>query len=197
METGSTIRLAQPSDEPEIIRLVRLMHAESGWMPLDVDSVRETLARAFDRNGGILAVIGAPGHIRAMIYVMISRWWFTNHNHLEELFCWVHPDHRKSDYARLLSEYAKACSDEISNDVGYKVPLMMGVLTNRKMAAKVRLYRRFFGIPAGAFFLHNAPWFNKDDVCEEDFWRVPKLANVFWKRAERSENKDKPRARSS
>jgi len=197
IQTNSSIRIAQPSDEPEVIRLVQMMHAESGWLPLDVDCVRETLALAFEKKGGILAVIGAPGHIRAMIYIRISHWWFTHNCHLEELFCWVHPDHRKSDYARLLSEYAKSCSDELSRDMGHKVPLTMGVLTNRRMAAKVRLYRRFFGIPAGAFFLHNAEWVNKDDVCEEDFWRVPKIANLFFKRAERNESRDKPRARAS
>lgn len=194
METGSTLRLAQQSDEAEIIRLVQMMHAESGWMALDVDCVRETLAKAFDKKGGILAVIGSPGHIRAMIFIMISRWWFTPHNHLEELFCWVHPEHRKSDYAKILSEYAKGCSDDFSRGMGRKVPLMIGVLTNRRMAPKVRLYRRFFGIPVGAFFLHNAAWVNSSDVCEEDFWRVPKLANLWWKRDERTARKEKIKA---
>ena len=190
-KTQSNIRLAQPSDEAEIIRLIGLMHAEGGWQPLDVDAVRETLARAFDRKGGILVVIGAPGHIRAMMFVLITRWWFTRHNHLEELFNWVHPDHRNSDYAKLLIEYAKAASDELSESMGRKVPLMMGVLTNRRMSAKVRLYRRFFGWPVGAFFLHNAAWVNRDEITEEDIWRIPSVMKFF----QRAERKDKPRAR--
>lgn len=193
-KTQSNIRLAQPSDEPEIIRLIQMMHAENGWQPLDTDCVRETLARAFDRKGGIMAVIGTPGHIRAMIFVMITRWWFTRHNHLDELFNWVHPDHRNSDYAKLLIEYVKTCSDELSETMGQKVPLMMGVLTNRRMGAKVRLYRRFFGMPVGAFFLHNAGWVNHDNLTEEDFWRVPSLSRLLFQRAERKDHKDKPRA---
>lgn len=189
--TQSKIRLATPADEPELLQLTRLMHAENGMFPLDIDRVRETFARAFDRRGGIFAVIGAPGHIRAMLFVMIARSWYTNENHIEETFCWVHPDHRHSDYSKLLIDYAKKCSDEISESSvaqgGGKIPLIMGVLTNKRMSAKVRLYRRFFGIPAGAVFVHNADWVGKNDVCEEDFWRVPSLAKMFFKRTERAD----------
>lgn len=188
--TQSIIRLAHPSDEPELLRLVQLMHAENGWQTLDMDSVRETLGLAFDRKGGILAVIGAPGHIRAMIFVRITRWWFTKDNHLEELFNYVHPDHRNSDYAKILIEYAKGCSDELSDSMGRKVPLMMGVLASRRMSAKVRLYRRFFGMPVGAFFLHNAAWSRKDDITEEDFWRVPSLSRLLFQRAKIKDTKD-------
>lgn len=189
--TQSRIRLATPADEPELLHLVRLMHAESGMFPLDIDRARETFARAFDRRGGILAVIGAPGHIRAMMYVTIATAWYTNENHLEELFCWVHPEHRHSDYSKLLIEYAKKCSDELSESStaqgGGKISLIMGVLTNKRMSAKVRLYRRFFGIPSGAVFVHNAEWVGKNDICEEDFWRVPSLTKAFFKRTERAD----------
>jgi len=196
MNTQSTIRLAQPGDEAEVLKLLQVMWKEGGWRPLDVDCAREMFARAFDKKGGILAVIGAPGHIRAMMFLMITRMWYTRENHLEELFCWVHPDHRNSDYSKILIEYAKKCSDELSADMGKKVPLFMGVLTNRRMAAKVRLYRRFFGIPVGAYFMHNASWINKEDVAEEDFWRVPSLASLFFKRADRQSVKEKQRARA-
>lgn len=200
MQTLSTIRLAQPSDEPELLHLFRMMHAEGGMRKLDIDCVREVFARAFDRKGGILAVIGAPGHIRAMLFLLITRHYYTRDNHIEELWNWVHPEHRQSDYSKLLIEYAKKCSDDISAGSvaggGDKVPLIMGVLTNKRMSAKVRLYRRFFGMPYGAYFLHNAPWVTKDDLCEEDFWRMPSLANVFFKREARKDAKEKIKARA-
>ncbi len=188
LTTASKIRLAQASDEPEILHLLQVMHAESGWRPLDIDAARETFARAFHRQGGILAVIGAPGSIRAMLYLLITRAWYTRDNHIEELFCWVHPEHRRSDYSKLLIEYAKKCSDDISRDMGQKVPLIMGVLTNAQMAAKVRLYRRFFGIPVGAIFAHNATWVAKHEPCEEDFWRIPKLARRLRRQTTRDAN---------
>lgn len=194
METKSPIRLATPADEPEILQLLHVMWKESGWRPLDIECARELFARAFARQGGILAVIGVPGHIRGMIYLLITRTWYTRDNHLEELFCWVHPEHRKSDYSKLLIDYAKSCSDQISEQAGKKVPLLMGVLTNRRMAAKVRLYRRFFGIPVGAFFVHNADWVNKAELSEEDIFRVPSLGTRLFRREERRGKREKMRA---
>jgi hypothetical protein len=181
LKTESKVRLAQPSDEPELLHLFRLMHAEGGMRPLDIECVRETFARAFGRQGGILAVIGASGHIRAMQYLLITRWYYTRENHLEELWNWVHPDHRNSDYSKLLIDHAKSCSDQLSASMGVKVPLIMGVLTNNRMAAKVRLYRKFFGIPVGAYFVHNATWVAKQEPAEEDFWRLPKLSRLLYR----------------
>lgn len=181
--TGSKIRLAQAGDEPEIITNLKLMHAENGWQPLDVDYARYTFARAWDRKGGILAVIGLPGHIRAMLYLMITNVWYSRQNHLQELFCWVHPDHRHSDYGKLLIDFAKKCSDDMSQTAGHKIPLMMGVLTNKRMAGKVRLYRRFFGLPVGATFVHNADWVDRGDLSDEDFWRVPSLRRLVMDKA--------------
>jgi GNAT superfamily N-acetyltransferase len=192
--TGSSVRLAQASDEPEIIKLLKIMHAENGWQPLDVDYARLTFARAFERKGGILAVIGAPGHIRAMLYLMITNSWYTRQNHLQELFCFVHPDHRNSDYAKILIEYAKKCSDDISLSAGMKVPLVMGVLTNKRVAAKVRLYQRRFGLPVGATFVHNADWIDRAQLSEDDFWRAPSMRRLLLKQARSPVRKEKTRA---
>jgi hypothetical protein len=191
-ETSSPIRIASAADEPEILQLLKMMWKEGGWRPLDIDCARAMFARAFDRKGGILAVIGGPGQIRAMMFLLIARAWYTSENHLEELFCYVHPNHRKSDYHKIMIEYAKACSDELSKDAGRKIPLLMGVLTSKRMSAKVRLYRRFFGIPVGAFFMHNAPWVDKTDLSEEDFWRTPNLLGPLLRRMDRiGRNKEK------
>lgn len=195
MQTQSKIRLAQPSDEAEVIQLLRLLHAENGMQRLDIECVREVLARAFDRKGGIIGVIGAPGHIRAMICLQLTNQWYTRDTHIEELFSWVHPDHRQSDYARLLIEFAKKQSDDISKRAGEKIPLFLGILTNTRMSAKVRLYRRFFGMPFGAIFLYNATWIKKEEVCTEDFWRVPDIAKRLFKREERRGQRDQRRVR--
>ncbi len=195
MQTASIVRIANPSDEPELLHLFRLMHAEGGMRRLDIDCVRATFARAFNRQGGILAVIGSPGQIRAMQYLLISRYYYTTEHHIQELWNWVHPDHRKTDYCKLLIEHAKKCSDEISVEMGVKVPLIMGVMTPKRMAAKVRRYRMEFGMPVGAFFLYNAVWVTKDDLAEEDIWRVPSVSRVLLRRIEKVEKKERIRAR--
>lgn len=188
-KTASKVRLATPADEPELLRLFKIMHAEGGMRPLDIDCVRETFARAFDRKGGILAVIGAPGHIRAFQYLLITRFYYTRESHIEDLWNWVHPDHRNSDYSKLLVEHAKKCSDEISAEMGQKVPLLMGVFTNKRMTAKVRLYRRFFGVPIGAFFVHNVTWISQPEASEIDWWKVPSIAKWVDRRVKNDEKR--------
>ena len=161
------VRIAQPSDEDEIMLLALQMHAEGGIMPLDAMEVSAMFHRAFNRQGGILGVIGEPGDIKAMIYLLISRFWYTKHFHLEELFNFVRPDMRKAkdQYAQRLIRFAKECSDEI------KLPLTIGVLTNLRMVGKVRLYKRELGTPLGAWFGHNIHWVNEEPDAE--FWKEP------------------------
>ncbi len=134
--------------------------------PLDLDCAREMFARAFERKGGIIGVIGTSNNIRGMIYLLITRFWYTSQFHLEEIFNYVRPDSRHSDYASELIGFAKGQSDYLN------IPLVIGVLTNKRMEAKVRLYRRILGTPAGAFFVHGATWAN-GDPSNEDFWRAP------------------------
>src|SRR6516225_8809004 len=119
------IRIAQRSEEDHIMMLCTMMHAEGGFMPIDYDEVSAMLHRAFQREGGILGVIGEPNDIKAMIFLLISKMWYTKQLHLEELFNFVRPDVRASSqkYGLQLIEFAKRCSNEIG------LPLTIGVLT--------------------------------------------------------------------
>ncbi len=161
-----TVRIASHSDEDEIMQLLSIMHAEGGILPLDEMEARKTFNLAFNRQGGILGVIGVPGDIRAMIFLLISKFWYTRNHHLEELFNFVRPDMRgmNQTYAMTLIKFAKDCSDEIG------LPLTIGILTNHRMAGKVRFYRRALGNPAGAWFVHGSKWQSDGN---EEFWEKP------------------------
>lgn len=161
---GVSVRTATAADAPEIMRLLRLMHAESGMQALDEDCAREVFDRAFQKKGGIIGVIGPQDDIHGMICLLITRSWYTSEFHLEELFNYVRPDARKSDHAKTLIRFAAHCSDQIG------IPLMIGVLTNRAMAAKVRLYRQVLGYPAGAFFVYGAKDWANSQPANEEFW---------------------------
>ncbi len=183
--TLEKVRIAQLSDEPEIMLLLSQMHAEGGIMPLDQMEASAMFHRAFNRQGGILGVVGEPGDIKAMIYLLISKFWYTRQFHLEELFNFVRPDKRfkpnlkepQHNYARQMMQFAKNCSDEIG------LPLTIGVLTNIRMEGKVRMYQREFGVPVGAWFGHNLHWVNQEPATE--FWKKP-----FPKRNRISSGKD-------
>lgn len=157
-----SVRVARKSDEPELLRLLHLMHAEGGLLPLDVERARETFNIAFNRKGGIIGVIG-DGKIEAATYLLITTHWYTRSHHLEELFCFVDPDHRQSTHAKSLIAFAKDSATALA------MPLLIGIMTNKRMAPKVRLYRGQLGHPAGAYFIFNSRWEFAPEPAAEDF----------------------------
>ena len=154
------VRLATPDDEPALMDLCRALHADNGLFKMDDDMVRGMLHRAFDRQGGIIGVIDGKDQIAAAIFVLISNFWYSRDNHLEELFNFIRPEYRKSNYATSMIEFACECANKIG------IPLVIGILTHQRMLEKVRLYRRKLGVPAGAFFVHNSSWKNDCDNIE-------------------------------
>lgn len=147
MPSPSIVRLAGPQDEAGIMTLCELLHEENGLPPMDRELVRDTIQAAFDQRGGVIGVIGPVGALEGVIYLSISRFWYSHTPHLEELFNFVHPDHRKSSHAKALIEFAKGCASD-------GVRLVIGVVSNKRTEAKVRLYERRLGKPAGAYFVY-------------------------------------------
>jgi GNAT superfamily N-acetyltransferase len=150
--TPAVVRTATQADEGELLQLLHLMHSEGGLVELDEDRARQMFVRAFNREGGhIIGVIGDK-KIEAAIGLVISQFWYGASHHIEEYFCYVHPDHRRSQHAKALLGFAKRCSKAL------QIPLLIGVLSNRRTASKVRLYRSQLGASVGEFFLFNHPW---------------------------------------
>ena len=102
---------------------------------------------------GIFGLIGAPGQrIEAGVLLRIGRTWYSDKPVLEERAIFVHPDFRsaKGGRAAKLCKFAKETADRM------EMPLMIGVLSNGRTAAKIRMYERHFGAPTGVYFLYNA-----------------------------------------
>jgi hypothetical protein len=171
------VRLATKAEEEEIMVMCREIHAENGLVAMDEGKVREMLHKAFNREGGIIGVIGKPGALEAIIMIVMTSFWSSNETHLEELFAYVRRPFRtkfnregetvRQPHAELLVRFAKQCSDEIG------VPLVIGIITNRRMKGKVRLYQTILGYPAGAYFVVNPKWINNEDLVDKEFWKSP------------------------
>jgi hypothetical protein len=71
---------------------------------------------------------------------------------LEERIVFVKKEFRaaKGGRARKLCEFAKQSAERLG------LPLMIGILSTERTEGKVRLYRRVFGEPSGAFWLIGA-----------------------------------------
>lgn len=110
--------------------------------------VQAMLDKAFNQQGAIIGALGPTGAIEGAIFMLISNFWYSNDWHLEELFSYVRPEHRRSTNAKELINFGKRCSDELG------IPLVIGVISNERTKAKVGLYQRQLADPVGAFFVH-------------------------------------------
>lgn len=189
-----TVSLANREDESQLMELCRLLHGENGLASMDDGNVRSMLNRAFDRQGGTIGVIRGPERIEAAIYMLMTTFWYTRETHLEELFNVVHPEHRHGHHAEALIKFALKCSADLSNYAGFHIPLVIGIMTNTRMAGKVRLYRRLLGYPAGAMFVANARWPN--EPAGEDFWRAPFPEHAFNKNTPSRQRRNRERLKA-
>lgn len=116
---------------------------------MDDTKVREMLARAFDRKGGILAGVGAPGKLEGLLYIFLTSFWYSEEPYWEELFLYVSPEHRKSKNAVDLINFGKWCVEE----TGF--PLFIGILSNHSTERKEVFYKRQLHTEgAGHFFVY-------------------------------------------
>ena len=147
------IRLADEEDEFGILELVKMLHAEIAFHPLNLPKVSAMISLAIrpgPERRGILGVIGDRHDLKAAIFLMIEPIWYSDDWHLMEFFNYVRPEYRRMGFAADLISYAKGCSDRIGID------LFVGVFNNVRTEAKVRLYRRWLP-PMGAFFCYAPP----------------------------------------
>ena len=156
MSDDMKIRLATPEDEEAMLDLaIRAWH-ENGIMDVNPEKMRAMIRPSLYLWQGMCGVIGEPGKpIEGAVLLRMSQMWYSDSWILEEKAIFVDPKHRKSarssqsvGHARRLIEFSKQVSDSLG------IPLIIGVLSNIRTKAKVRLYERHFGEPSGAFFLY-------------------------------------------
>ena len=159
MTSPSTVRTAAPDDSAEVWRLLRMLCAENGMFALSERKVDYYISRllhpesiAQDDTGprGFIGVIGPIGALEGCIMLTVGSVWYSEDWTLDEHLNFVDPAHRSSNHARALIEFAKTCADRIG------IRLVIGILSTKRTAAKVRLYERQL-TAAGCFFIHPAP----------------------------------------
>lgn len=143
------VRLAVEADIPTLLAIGKEMHAENGIMPLSESMAYNMICAAIRQQQAVGGVIGPVGKPEAAILLRIGQFWYSEQSFLEDYLCFVRPQYRRSARAKALIEFAKKCA------VDLKVPLIIGIASNKRTEAKIRLYRRQVGDPVGALFLFN------------------------------------------
>jgi hypothetical protein len=126
---------------------------ENGFIEPNPIKVLEQIWCALNQDKGICGIIGPKGGVvEGAVLIRITDLWYSDKPVAEEKGIFIHPDFRaaKGGRARRLCEFSKHVADTLG------IPLIIGVLSNSRTEAKVRLYKRQFGEPTGAFFLYGA-----------------------------------------
>lgn len=148
------VREGVVEDFNEMMRMAVDATRENAFVEPDIEMLSQHIYAALSKQMGLAGVIGGgPGEaLEAMIILRIGTMWYSPEHIIDEKAIYVAPEFRsaKGGRARKLAEWAKTVSEKLG------IPLAIGVLSNTRTEAKIRLYERVFGAPAGVYFLYNA-----------------------------------------
>jgi len=153
MTNDLSVRVGNPEDLDGMMSLSTRATDENAFVSPDTAKLLDEMWSALNREDGIVGIIGAPGEVlEGAILLRVGELWYSKEKVLEERAVFVAPEFRnaKGGRARKLCEFAK----EVANEL--EIPLTIGVLSNNRTEAKIRLYQRMFGEPAGVYFLYGA-----------------------------------------
>jgi GNAT superfamily N-acetyltransferase len=153
MHNDIQVRVGTPEDIDGLMEIAMAASKENGFVDPSPRKLLMDIWPALNRDKGIVGIIGKPGEkVEGAILLRIGETWYSEQMTLEERAIFISPDFRsaKGGRARKLVDFAKKTADELG------LPLMIGVLSNHRTEGKVRLYRRIFGEPTGAYWLYGA-----------------------------------------
>lgn len=146
------VRIGTPDDVHDVMGLALMGSTENGVSTPSPEKILADVWAGLTREHGIMGLVGPRGALEAAVLLRIGPLWYSTDKVIEERAIYVHPGHRAAAGGRAsrLCEFSKMVADELG------LPLMIGVLSNTRTEAKVRMYERHFGPIAGAFFLYRA-----------------------------------------
>jgi len=146
------VRVGTPEDLEKCMELFIKANEENGIARMSQPKLLEIVWPSLHCDGGIVGVIGETGKpAEAVVLLRVEQLWYSDEPVLAEKLVYVDPGFRfaKGGRAAKLCEFAKKAAVELD------MPLIIGVMSNDRTKAKIRMYERLVGPQVGAFFLYN------------------------------------------
>jgi GNAT superfamily N-acetyltransferase len=143
------VRMGCADDADRIYDFLLNLNDENSVFSLSEQRARMAIATCLNMIQGAYGVTGLiekNGRIEGCIGLRPSQMWYTDDWFLDELWNFVHPDYRRSDHAKKLIEFAKWSAMRLG------IPLVMGIVTKKRLEPKMRLYQRQLS-QIGAYFV--------------------------------------------
>lgn len=143
------VRLAQRADLGEVRALLYAMHREMPQAPISESRLTATLEQVLAR-GAIFLTLDGEGRAVGTCGLLVDAPWWSEQRWVRDLWLFVVPAQRRTPHGRALLRAARRFA------AGVPAPLFMEVWGGsaaggaRRVAAKIRLYRRELGEPSGA-----------------------------------------------
>lgn len=156
------VRLGMPEDVHPVMEVALMACEENAICKPNPEKLLQDVWCALNLIDGICGIIGKPGKIVEGVVVLRSgTLWYSDDPIIEEKAIFVRPEYRsaKGGRAARLCEFSKKAADYLG------VPLTIGIMSNARTAAKIKMYSRMLGEPSGAYWLYGAKtgeWSNKD-----------------------------------
>jgi GNAT superfamily N-acetyltransferase len=142
------LRFATREDVPAVLALLRGLHAETPHAPLSEARLRATVGAVL--AGGSIILTMAGDDPVGTCGLMVEAPWFSDAPWVRDVWLYVHPDHRRTPHARALIRCAKRYAAALPAPLQMEVAGGPAAGSVRRVAAKMRLYRRELGEPTGA-----------------------------------------------
>lgn len=161
MDNPFGVTKATQADEAAIFSVLCRLHEENGMWPMNPAKVHGAIQEA--TRGQSPAIIGLikneAGEIEGIVWILLQDAWYSDWVSFCERLLYVVPEHRRSTHAKRLAQFAKWCSDAMSEKLPkaegqqQEIPLIISIMTLKALEQKMRLYQRQFH-QIGAMFMH-------------------------------------------
>lgn len=151
------VRIATPADEAPLFDLLwndmYVDNVMSAYLVPTEAKVRGHVESVCHAKRGIAGIIDGPRGPIASIGIIWSEAWYSSVGFPAEIWNYVHRDHRKGHHHyRDLRRFSLWHRADLSEKVGYPLPLEVGVSSFNRLPAKMRLWRQDGGKFAGGIF---------------------------------------------
>jgi hypothetical protein len=146
------LRLGTVDDMTEVMQLAIAAAKENGLVNASQLLLAKTIWPCLNQDHGLVGCIQSKNgaEIEGIVVLQVGTLFYSDEPCIEEKVVFVKPEYRaaKVGRARKLCEFSKSAADNLG------LPLIIGVFSSVETQAKIGLYKRIFGEPAGLYFLY-------------------------------------------